>query len=135
LLPSRLLFGYGPDTFPFVFEVRYPRELFRTGLAEPGMWVDDPHNILLDALFSTGLLGLSALLWILLWFFRTTLKALNRWTDTPKQSLAAAVLASMVAYLIQAQLNPSVITVEVLFWCLIGFVPVLLDQSERSFRN
>jgi putative inorganic carbon (HCO3(-)) transporter len=118
LIPPRWFLGYGPETFAAVFSLHYPPELAR--FEGPNVVVDDPHNLILDQVMAAGIVGLLAFLGIIATFYRTTLGAFRRETDRRTQATVAAILGSATAFLIQAQFNPDVIVLSVLFWLVMA---------------
>ena len=61
--PGRLILGHGPETMDLVWAPYYPSIL---AYDEPRGWVPDrAHNLALDTLLTTGVLGLAALLALL----------------------------------------------------------------------
>lgn len=113
LVPQRWLLGYGPATFQPVFSSRYPPgTLYQGGDAV----VDDPHNLLLERLLATGVLGLAAYGSVVIAFYRVGLALWRRPSDRWRDALAAAALASVAAYLTQALFNPDVMVLNMLFW-------------------
>jgi O-antigen ligase len=57
---ERPLLGWGPGTFQQLFEDRYDPELFRHGPLSA--WVDDAHNVVMNALAEQGVVGALAVL-------------------------------------------------------------------------
>jgi O-antigen ligase len=89
------LLGVGLDNFLYEYRGRY---------IQPEAWQEPnlphAHNIFLDALSRTGLLGIAALLAMLFAFYRTTVKSLHTTKDDPNlRALVIGLLASMVNYL------------------------------------
>jgi len=118
LIEDRPLLGYGPEMFVTVFNQRYPPGSLYAGT---DVLVDDPHNLLIEHLLAVGLLGTVAwlaLLGILAW------QGVRRLASAQRKArlLHAACLASLAAWLIQAQLNPDVVVVSTLFWVVAGLV-------------
>jgi O-antigen ligase len=113
LISGRPLLGYGPETFLTAFWSYYPIET-NQHLQEIHPW--DPHNLFLYHLTAVGIVGTTALLWLLIRFYRRTIAALNRYVDRNLQILVSAVVGSLTAYLILTQFNPTAITSLVLFW-------------------
>lgn len=118
LIPARWLLGYGPETFASVFMAHYPASLAQ--YQAPAVVVDDAHNLALDALMASGLLGLLALLAVVLGFYGLALRAWRQARDSFWQVTTAAILAGMTAWLVQAQFNPQVIVLVMLFWLLLA---------------
>ena len=118
LIPARWLLGYGPETFATVFSSRYPPELAR--FEGPDVMVDDPHNLILDQLSATGIVGLLAFLCVIVGFYRVLLGTFSRGIDRPTEATLAAIMGSATAFLIQAQFNPDVIVLVALFWLVLG---------------
>jgi O-antigen ligase len=136
LIVERPILGHGPEMFVTVFNGRYlPGSLY----SGRDVIVDDPHNQLLESMIATGLVGTIAwltLLSILGWGLMVQLRQEN----TPRRRLAAACLGALAAYLAQAQFNPDVIAVSVLFWVLAAVsIPMdaarTLPHPERSDRD
>lgn len=117
MIPQRFLLGYGPETFPTAFRLYYPPESFPE-LTKFRPW--DPHNLILYHLTATGVLGLLAFLWILVRFFKITLSALQSESGRHTEIMAAAIIGSAMAFLIQAQFNPSAIVPMVVFWIVLA---------------
>lgn len=113
LAPARWPLGYGPATFEQVFSARYPPGTLYQGTDAV---VDDPHNLLLERLLATGLIGLAAYAGVVAAFYGTGLALLRRSSNRRHDALLAAALASVAAYLTQAQFNPDVVVLSMLFW-------------------
>ncbi len=155
LAPARWPLGYGPATFEQVFSARYPPGTLYQGTDAV---VDDPHNLLLERLLATGVIGLVVYGGLMVAFAKTGLDLWQRGrgldtaqtpignhpegtrptvsgrqgldtAQTPTRSavsasgrqrwsetMAAAALASVAAYLTQALFNPDVVVLSMLFW-------------------
>lgn len=55
---DRFIFGWGPENFDYAFDRNYDPTLLKYGVSET--WVDRSHNIYLDTLVMSGILGLSS---------------------------------------------------------------------------
>ncbi|MCL6432366.1 MAG: O-antigen ligase family protein [Anaerolineae bacterium] len=113
IMPGHWLLGYGPDTYAGVFPMRCP-PAFRSLLA-PAAALFDPHNVLLNQLFSAGLIGLGAFLLLLAAVGRLAVAALARAREGEAGFLAAAAACSVLAYVVYLQLNPDAVTLSALF--------------------
>jgi len=114
LIVERPLLGYGPEMFTTVFNSRYPPGSLYDGT---DVLVDDPHNQWLEHLMAAGVVGASAYLLLLALLLGGLILRLSRKTGEPRL-FSAACLGALIAYLAQAQLNPDVIAVSLLFWIL-----------------
>jgi putative inorganic carbon (HCO3(-)) transporter len=130
MISRRYFLGYGPETYSTAFWLYYPQESFPE-LARFHPW--DPHNIILYHLTATGVLGLLAFLWVLARFYRNTLTALQRGADRRTEIMAAAILSSTTAFLIQAQFNPNAIVPMALFWLVLA-LGVSIYRREGADR-
>ena len=128
LILARWLLGYGPETFAAVFSSHYPPELAR--FEGPDVMVDDPHNLILDQLAATGIVGLLAFLCVIVGFYRITLGTFSRGIDRPTEATLAAILGSATAFLIQAQFNPDVIVLVAFFWLVLA-LGVVVHRWEQ----
>ncbi len=118
LVRSRWLLGYGPQQFVGVFAAHYPPELARfEGL---DVIVDDPHNLFLDQLMAAGVVGLSALLGVIVGFYRLAFSAFRRCRDRQVEGALAALMGSVTAFIIQAQFNPDAIVLSAFFWLVMA---------------
>jgi putative inorganic carbon (HCO3(-)) transporter len=114
LLADRWWLGYGPATFVHIFAERYPFAL--ADLEGPDVWVTDPHNFFLVLLVDAGIVGLAAFLWIMITFGRLVCTVFAHTVDQATQATLAAITGSVIAFLIQAQFNPTIIVLSALFW-------------------
>ncbi len=107
------LLGHGPDNFAEPFE-RHEGEDLRFILLDVGedVMVDKAHNELLQVAATTGLLGLTAYLWIFASYFRNAYRR-GGW---PLIALSGGVLA----YILQLQTAFSTIATGVTFWAVLG---------------
>ena len=144
LIPARWPLGYGPATFQQVFSARYPPGTLYQGADAV---VDDPHNLLLERLLATGMLGLAAYGGVVAAFVKLGLGLWRRseglaTVQTPTRpavrassaqrrhdALTAAALASVAAYLTQALFNPDVVVLSMLFWLALAIM-VALDWTS-----
>lgn len=155
LAPPRWPLGYGPATFQQVFSARYPPGTLYQGTDAV---VDDPHNLLLERLLATGVIGLIAYGAVVVAFSKTGLDLWQRarGPDTPQpfarpttstsgrqrwsETMAAAALASVAAYLTQALFNPDVVVLSMLFWLALAVmlavarVDTLLADGDHGSR-
>ena len=90
---SRLLTGYGPETFISTFALHQSPELSR---AYPDFYHESPHNILLDALVSQGIAGPAFLLLLVASGFYAF------WC-VRRNPTAAALAAGLAAMILSAQ--------------------------------
>lgn len=124
IIGERPLLGHGPEMFVTVFNERYPPGSLYAGR---DVIVDDPHNQLLELLIAAGLVGMLAwlaLLGTLAWQIR---RGWQRAQGRQRRWLAAC-LAALVAFLVQAQFNPDMVAVSVLFWVLAATIPFNADR-------
>jgi O-antigen ligase len=152
LVPARWPLGYGPATFEQVFSTRYPPGTLYQGRDAV---VDDPHNLLLERLLATGVIGLIAYGMVVTAFVKLGLDPWRRSgglaaaqdlamaaysIQAPsgpaaregskrhwRDALTAAALASVAAYLTQALFNPDVVVLSMLFWLALAIM-VALDR-------
>jgi O-antigen ligase len=117
LVASRPLIGYGPDTFGLV----YPR--FETGVWTPGYLVDKAHSEVLQLAATQGLvgvLGFAAMLIAIAWTF---------WKGR-RVGGAVAILAGVIAYQVQNQVNFSWLPAAAPFWIFLACA--ILQWSSPS---
>jgi O-antigen ligase len=130
LVRPRWLLGYGPASFAVVFAGHRPAGL--DCFLAPGTPVDDPHNLVLNQLMSTGVMGLLVLAWIVVSFYGQMLRRVARASDRAVTVTAAAVLASATAFLIHAQFSPSGIVLLAFFWLVLALGGAAAERDGRS---
>ncbi|TDT69718.1 O-antigen ligase-like membrane protein [Hypnocyclicus thermotrophus] len=120
IIKDTLILGYGPDTFSIVFPQKdYFGKLISYGTKS--ILIDKPHNMYLQIAVNTGVISLIALIGLFLHFFIKFIK--NR---VSIQSNSFPIFIShfiglgIIAYLITATFNDSVVSVAPLFWTFFG---------------
>jgi len=132
LIPARWILGYGPETFRMALE-RVSRS--EPDIADTGWLNDDPHNLLLSILFSTGILGLFTFLWIGARLFSACLRSISRSASTVDRTTLIAILSSTLVYLIALQFNPDVIVTSAYFWLNLSLATAWLSNQNRLERR
>lgn len=122
LIGDRWFAGYGPEMFMPVFNRRYPPGTLYEG---SDTVVDDPHNVVLELAVNFGVLGLAAWLLMVCGYFVRLYQWMRCERDQFRRQLTAGLAGAMVAYLIQAQLNPDVVVLTMLYWLLLAMVTSL----------
>ncbi|MDQ4071223.1 MAG: hypothetical protein M3203_17400, partial [Actinomycetota bacterium] len=115
--------GVGPDVFPVVFP-RYAGDRFGFVFG-PFTVANGAHNLFLNTLANLGAAGLVALLALL------TAAGTHVWSgwreigrdpsSQERRLVLAAVVAALVAYVVQACFNVQDLTLSLCFWALLGF--------------
>lgn len=131
LLKKTIAWGYGPDTFLFVF----PQNDITGKLNYGSIWavISKPHNWYLQVALGSGVLSLFCLLLFFAWFGFTTVKA--TWSanvNDEKAVLSSCILLSVVSFLITGMFNDSVVSVSPILWMLSGFSIRLLKMMRDS---
>jgi len=120
LVAARPWLGYGPETFGQIFTSVFPPELVY--LQGRAVIVDRAHNLILDTLATTGIVGLLAYAalvgTILVKGVRTLLQSPDRQTCV----IVTAGLAAITGHLVETQFSFAVTTTAVLFWILLGML-------------
>ena len=132
LVGERWLLGYGPEMFGDIFQRRYPPGSLYDGADN---WVDDPHNLLLDQLMASGMMGAMAWLLLIGLFYRQTDAAAKRSPASEGRSSAAALLGAMTAYVIQAQFTSDTIVPTIGFWLFLTYAAALPTPCNHDCTN
>lgn len=98
---DRPLLGYGPENFPVVFDKYFDPRHF-SPVANSETWFDRAHNIVLDYLATTGIIGLAAWISFIVLIFVQIRRAIVRWTLSTLEG--ALLLGLTVAYVVQSLL-------------------------------
>ena len=114
-LGPRLLIGYGPETQVLSLEPRYQTEL---ALRFENQRFDRAHNLFLDTILTTGLLGLAALALLV---YAVTRGAANS-EGGPERWFVGGLLGALTANLVANQVAFDSAATGVLFWMAAGLL-------------
>jgi tetratricopeptide (TPR) repeat protein len=118
LIVTRPVLGHGPEILGQVFTTVFPPELVY--LQGRGVLVDRAHNLFLDTLVSTGVVGLLAYTTLVGATLVAVVRALVRDPNHRMNVIKVAGLAAAVGHLVETQYSFSVTTTAVLFWITMG---------------
>ena len=134
LVEKRPILGYGLDNLPYYFPQDDPYK--NSGLYDPNIIVDKPHNTYLDIAFGSGVLALLAFLALLLRHAWLNIKLLRHGIRGETGVFLAGSLALWCGYLIQGMFNDSTIGVSIVFWLLSGVsASVLKQELEKKQKS
>jgi O-antigen ligase len=91
-----------------------------------------PHNLLLEQLLATGVIGLVAFVWIIVRLYARLLAVLATKIPQSHKTLLAALLAAVTGYLVQAQFIPDVLVSIVFFWVFIALGIATANCTEKA---
>ena len=117
--PARTLIGYGPETMPWAFSRVFPLKLRQVN-SEINTW-DRAHNIYLDYLIDSGLLGLLLIVAVVAVFFWRVLTLLPR-ASGPAAWILISSAAAMAGHLVDGVFSIETSVTLLLFWVLVGVV-------------
>ncbi|HAL62451.1 MAG TPA: hypothetical protein DCP08_08610 [Chloroflexi bacterium] len=107
------LFGVGLDNFLY----QYPRYMLPEAWQEPDL--SHPHNLILDWWTRLGVLGVVALIWLEVAFFKVALRLYRSLEDEGMRVLSLGLMASMVDFLAHGLVDNSYFLVDLAFiFCL-----------------
>jgi len=120
LVAARPILGYGPETFGQVFTSVFPPELVY--LQGRAVIVDRAHNMILDTLVTTGIVGLLAYAALIGTTLALGVRTLLHSPDRQTRVIVTAGLAAVVGHLVETQFSFAVTTTATLFWILLGML-------------
>jgi O-antigen ligase/tetratricopeptide (TPR) repeat protein len=121
--PARLFVGYGPESLYNKSPQHYQAELGQ--LEARNAIPDRSHNGYLDALVTTGTLGLLAYLALVLAVFYYAFKFLRRTRRFEYQVLLAALISIMVSHQIEIQTGIQIVSSWMMFFTTIALVALM----------
>ncbi len=126
---ERPIFGWGPENFNVVFTKFFNSCIF---LSEYGgeIWFDRAHNIILDTLVTTGIVGLLSYLLI----FAVSIFGLLRVYLKEKEDIFSflGMMVLFIVYFFQNLLVFDMISSYTVFFLSLGFVSFLIEKEETS---
>lgn len=131
LLKKAILWGYGPDTFPFIF----PQNDIVGKLNYGAIWavVGKPHNWYLQVALGSGVVSLICLMaYFILYGIATIKRYWGKNEEEHKTLIAYGILLSVIGYFAAGLFNDSVVSVSPILWMLSGFGMRLLQPREES---
>ncbi len=108
--------------------------------------VPQPHNIFLAFWLQTGIIGFIGFIVILVWFFRTGLKAIHKISKNKKEALTAYGLYSSITLTLMAIMTYIIIhglvdtlywknDLAVVFWLIIGLMSIISHQNYSQRKE
>ncbi len=133
LVVKRPLLGWGPETLVQTYPAYGSPEFLRAfpQAAIERVYVDRPHNDLLQQAVATGFIGLAAYVWLWTVLFKTAWRTARTAGPVAPAGLAAGLLGGLVAYFFQLQFSFSYVSVAPVFWCLVGLL-LALDKGAAT---
>jgi len=120
------LFGVGLDNFLY----QYPRYMLPEAWQEPDL--SHPHNLILDWWIRLGVLGVVALIWLEVAFFKVALHLYRSPEDEGMRVLSLGLMASMVDFLAHGLVDNSYFLVDLAFiFCLTLGIIRRMEILER----
>lgn len=128
IIKEKPLIGYGLETFKGIFP-RY-RELILIKIEGEMSMPDRPHNEPLYHIYSFGILGYTAFLWILVAYLWKSIKyLLNK--DSVYKSFVFAVLLAVIGYNVADFFSFSTGNSTPTYYLLLGFAFSLMGEKSR----
>lgn len=130
-IKERPIFGYGPETQREILVKYYERDW---GIYGINLRPTRAHNIFIDTWLSSGIIGLIAYVWLLLYIGNIIF---NNLKDKKKEKLSLFILFSLLGYVLSLQFQFTFIVGEVYFWFLLAIL-ISLDNDftvSKSFSS
>lgn len=118
-ISERPLSGWGPENYDRAFEANFRSDLYTTGGRIEG-WFDRAHNVFLDTLATTGILGVLAYFVLVAACVQIIIRA--RREGTIGEGEQVILLALIVAHLLQLQTAFDTVTTYILLAFLCGYL-------------
>jgi putative inorganic carbon (HCO3(-)) transporter len=109
MIADHPLTGVGLDNFLYAYRTRY---VLPSAWQEPDL--SHPHNLILDTWTRLGILGLPAMAWLLIAFFRSAWLQFRAATGQ-RRALLLGLLAAMVALLAHGMVDHAIYVVDLAF--------------------
>lgn len=121
MLKKALLVGYGPDTFAFHFPNHDYLGKLRVWPSGIFTMIEKPHNLYLQIAVNSGMISLLAILALFAAYLRESAKIYWKCRfESFSESAGLGIMAAVVAYLVAAIFNDSIVGIASVFWGLLG---------------
>ncbi|MCL5107623.1 MAG: O-antigen ligase family protein [Chloroflexi bacterium] len=127
---DRLLTGYGQDSVPAAMKAA-GTILPAAGDQFADWYVTSSHNLLLDRLINTGLLGLAFYVFTLVALYVKVQRRIAA-IDGPRRTRVICIGLALGGFLIHYSLNPPYALSESLFWLLAGTVCGIVEGDSKD---
>lgn len=128
LIEHQPIFGWGPETMIYVYSPYYLAELGHVEHANAAP--DRNHDVWLDFLVFSGIVGLLAWLVLLTVFAYVVLTALRRSRSTQASVVAAAIAAVVAGHLTEASVGIPIVSTLMLLWTMFAVATALFARPE-----
>jgi len=128
LIEHNWLLGWGPETMIYVYAPYYPSGLghIERSNAAP----DRNHDLWLDFLVFSGVLGLAAWLAILGSVAAVLYRLLRRTASRRVTLLCAAIIAAVLAHLVEGSVGIPIVSTLMILWALLGVLAAVYARPE-----
>lgn len=128
---ERPILGWGPENFIVVFSKYFNSCMF---LPECGneIWFDRVHNIVLDTLVTTGIVGLLSYLAIFVVAIYGLLKLTPRLTERKNIFFPLGLIVVLLSYFFQNLLVFDMINTYLVFFLTLGFINFLIQNQRQE---
>ncbi|MFA6514321.1 MAG: O-antigen ligase family protein [Patescibacteria group bacterium] len=127
---AKPFFGYGLENGSEVFIKYYERDW--GAYANVSSNTDRAHNLVLDIMLNTGILGL---IMFSFWYYSFFKLALFKIKKTVNRPLVLALTFGALSYLISLLFSFSVVATEVYFWLFFAILAAISFQSENRSES
>jgi O-antigen ligase len=128
-IKEKPIFGWGPENFKVVHE-KYFNPVLAGSDHGAEIWVDKPHNTLIEIIVTQGYVGLGVYLVFIIALFGTIGYLLT--TKKIETKLGVLLIGVLISYMLQNQLAFDSVTSFMCFWLLVGIIAGYCDTKNVS---
>ena len=128
MFADRPVIGWGPDSYVTEYPKYMPRTAARLGDAETA---DKPHNVFVEHLAHTGILGFAAYIALLIVAFRRAFRRLRN-AGREEAALMSTLIALLAGYVGQAFFSIDVTAIGLVGWVALGCIAALADPPDDT---
>ncbi|MFA6428779.1 MAG: O-antigen ligase family protein [Candidatus Buchananbacteria bacterium] len=127
---ERPILGYGPENYYYVFNKRFPVEIYRDAGSQ--IWFDRSHNIIFDVGVTSGLVGLASYLAIYVLAFYYLFKNFRANGDFANSWVW---LLALLAFFFQDFFVFDQLNTDVIFYLILAFIIFLINQNSPEVKT